>query len=58
MLVGLRIARARSERDMVLHCAIDAGRGEDHLKILDAPSSDEMSGRDVSFVACFDVATG
>jgi hypothetical protein len=42
---------------VALRIAIDAGRGGDHLKTLDGPSSDEMSGRDVCFCV-LNVATG
>jgi hypothetical protein len=38
--------------------SIDASLDTYHLKIPNAPSSDEISGRNVHCVSCFNVAAG
>ena len=43
---------------MLLYRSIDASLDADHHEILKAPSSDEISGRNVYSVSCFDVAAG
>jgi hypothetical protein len=58
MLIALRMRLARTCRDIALDWAIDGRLGGDHLEVLNAPSSSEMSGCDVQFVSGFYVATG
>jgi hypothetical protein len=58
MLMALRIGLARPGRDIASDRAIDGSLGWDHLEVLNAPSSCEMSGRDVRFVSSFYGAAG
>jgi hypothetical protein len=58
MLMELRIGLARPGRHIALDRAIDGRLGGGHLEVLNAPSSCEMSGRDVRFVSSFYSATG
>ena len=52
------ITHVRRGRGILLYRSIDAKLDADHHEILEAPSSDEIDGRNVYRVSCSDVATG
>jgi hypothetical protein len=54
---GIGITHAKRGRGILLY-SIDASLDTYHLEILKAPSADEIGGRNVYSVSCFDVATG